>query len=176
MRVVHLFVPGLIGGSVRGSLSMVVAQANAVMSSWSRGAMSSGPQPVAPRALVIEDAADVRDLWAHELERVGFNVFRAEDGETGMREVQRVDPILIVLDLMLPGVNGFSVARWVRELDRGRDVAILAVSALTHQTLRREAFDAGCDAFLAKPTTGEALILEAARLLGGRVSLKRRWS
>jgi DNA-binding response OmpR family regulator len=125
---------------------------------------------------VIEDASDLRDLWAYELERVGFNVFRAEDGEAGIREVQRVDPILIVLDLMLPRLNGFSVARWVRELDRGRDVAILAVSALTHETLRREAFDAGCDAFLAKPTTGEAVILEATRLVGGKALLKRRCS
>jgi two-component system, cell cycle response regulator DivK len=135
--------------------------------------MSSGPQPVGPRALVIEDAQDSRDLWALEFEAAGFRVFCAGDGETGIQQVQRIEPVLIVLDLMLPRMNGFSVARWVREHDGGTQIAILAVSALTSNVLVRKAIDAGCDAFLAKPVTAAAVVVEAARLLAEKTSRKR---
>jgi DNA-binding response OmpR family regulator len=136
--------------------------------------MSSGPRLAAPRVLVIEDAQDSRDLLALELEAAGFLAFCAEDGETGIRLVQRVEPVLIVLDLMLPRMDGFSVARWVRDLDDGTEIAILAVSALTSKALVREAIDAGCDGFLAKPVTAAAVVVEAARLLAEKTSLKRR--
>ena len=134
--------------------------------------MSSGPRPVAPRALVIEDAQDSRDLWALELEAAGFRVFCAGDGESGIQQVQRIEPVLIVLDLMLPRTSGFSVARWVRDFDGGKEVAILAVSALTSNAMVRAAIDAGCDAFLAKPVTADAVVVEAARLLAEKASLK----
>lgn len=135
--------------------------------------MSSGPQPVGPRALVIEDAQDSRELWALELEAAGFRVFCAGDGESGIQQVQRIEPVLIVLDLMLPRMNGFSIARWVRGLDGGTEIAILAVSALASHALVREAIDAGCDAFLAKPVTAATVVVEAARLLAEKASLKR---
>lgn len=132
--------------------------------------MSSGPRPVGPRALVIEDAQDSRDLLALEFEAAGFRVFCAGDGESGIEQVQRVEPVLIVLDLMLPRMNGFSVARWVREHDGGTQIVILAVSALTSSVLVRKAIDAGCDAFLAKPVTAAAVVVEAARLLAEKAS------
>jgi len=119
---------------------------------------------------VIEDAQDTRELYALELEAAGFIVSQAESGEEGLERVRRFEPDVIVLDLMLPGIDGFSVARVVRTLDRYRNVAILAVSALTSEPLRVEALGAGCDFFLRKPVVA-ATVVEQARLL-----MERRWA
>ena len=66
------------------------------------------------RALVVEDAADSRELFASEMETAGFVVAQASSGEAALHQVRAFAPDVIVLDLMLPGINGFSVARAVR--------------------------------------------------------------
>ncbi len=134
------------------------------------GRKISGARRVGPRALVIEDAADSRELYLRELEAAGFTVFGADDGENGIQLVQRIQPTLIILDLMLPRTSGFGVARWARERGPRPDVVIVAVSALTAEMLRKEAFDSGCDAFLAKPVEAAVVVAEAARLLAQRAS------
>jgi DNA-binding response OmpR family regulator len=138
------------------------------------GRKPSGARRIGPRALVIEDAADSRELYVRELESVGFTVFGADDGENGIQLVQRLQPALIILDLMLPGTSGFGVARWVRERSPRQDIAILAVSALTSETLRREALEAGCDSILSKPVEASVVVAEAVRILAEKVSLARR--
>jgi DNA-binding response OmpR family regulator len=137
------------------------------------GRKISGARLVGPRALVVEDAADSRELYVRELEAAGFTVFGADDGENGIQLVQRIQPALIILDLMLPRTSGFGVARWARERGPRPDVVILAVSALTSETLRREAIDAGCDSFLAKPVEAAVVVAEAARLLAERAARAR---
>ena len=87
----------------------------------------TGTRP--PRALVIEDAHDTCELFASELTLAGFIVVRAANGEDGLERARQFEPDVIVLDLMLPGVNGFSVARAVRARERQRNVSIVAVSA-----------------------------------------------
>ena len=109
---------------------------------------------------MIEDSRESRELYVLELELAGFMVSQAATGEEGLAQVRNFEPDVIVLDLMLPGIDGFSVARVVRALERHRNVAILAVSALTSEPLRKEALGVGCDSFLCKPvdgTTGGAL-------------------
>ena len=138
------------------------------------GRKPSGARRIGPRALVIEDSADSRELYVRELEAAGYTVFGADDGENGIELVQRLHPALIILDLMLPGTSGFGVARWVRERSPRTDVAIVAVSALTSETLRKEALDAGCDSFLTKPVEASVVVTEAARVLAEKASLARR--
>lgn len=128
---------------------------------------ATGARARAPRALVIEDADGSREMYAYELELCGFTVSRAADGEEGLAQVRSFEPDVIVLDLILPGVSGFTVARTVRALERHRNVAILAVSALTSELLRTEAFGAGCDAFLRKPVA-PATVVEQARVVLAR--------
>lgn len=126
--------------------------------------LSSGPRSRPLRALVVEDAADSRELFASELERAGFIVSRASNGEGALALVRDVEPDVIVLDLMLPGINGVSVARAVRSSQAHRDVAILAVTALTSDAMRRMALEAGCDAVLCKPVVA-SIVVDEARLL-----------
>jgi DNA-binding response OmpR family regulator len=117
---------------------------------------------------VVEDAEDSRELFALELERAGFIVARAWDGEAALVLAREVEPDVIVLDLMLPGINGFSVARAVRSSQEHRNVAILAVTALTSDGMRRMALEAGCDAVLCKPVVASIVVDEARLLVDSR--------
>jgi DNA-binding response OmpR family regulator len=124
---------------------------------------SADPRLHRPKALVIEDHQESCDLFAYELATSGFMVFQAADGEEGLLRVQRFKPDVIVLDLVLPGLSGFAVARVVRGLERSKNIAIVAVSGLTSTLLRTEALAAGCDVFLGKPVP-PMTVVEQARL------------
>lgn len=124
----------------------------------------SGIRPRKPRVLLIEDDESTRGLLAEELEREGFVVEEASDGEEGLSEVQRFPPDVIVLDLMLPQLNGFGVARAVRALPQAPGVGIVAVTGLATEPLRTEALGAGCNAVLTKPVR-VALLVERVRSL-----------
>jgi DNA-binding response OmpR family regulator len=123
-----------------------------------------------PLVLIIEDTTDLRDLFAAELATDGFLVIDAVDGEVGLEKAQRFRPDAIVLDLMLPGINGFNVARMLRGDERTRDTAIVAVTALSSERLRAMALEAGCDSCLTKPVLGAAVVAELMRLLVARRS------
>jgi two-component system OmpR family response regulator len=135
---------------------------------------SAGPAPRprvrGPLVLIIEDTTDLRDLFAAELATDGFLVIDAVDGEVGLEKAQRFRPDAIVLDLMLPGINGFNVARMLRGDERTRDAAIVAVTALSSERLRAMALEAGCDSCLTKPVLGAAVVAELMRLLVARRS------
>lgn len=108
-----------------------------------------------PRSLilVVDDMAETRRLMRRVLERGGLRVIEADTGEAALRMAAHDRPALIVLDLRLPGISGFDVARRIRA-DPDRALAatpILACSASVQPDVRREALDAGCDAFEGKP-------------------------
>jgi len=128
------------------------------------------PRARGPLVLIIEDTTDLRDLFAAELATDGFLVIDAVDGEVGLDKAQRFRPDAIVLDLMLPGINGFNVARMLREDERTRDTAIVAVTALASGRLHAMAIEAGCDSCLTKPVLGAAVVAELMRLLVARKS------
>jgi CheY-like chemotaxis protein len=105
------------------------------------------------RVLVVDDMPETRRLMRRVLERARFVVSEAATGEAGLAAIRREGPDAVVLDLRLPGMSGFDVARAVRA-DPDPGVAatpILACSASVQAEVRREALDAGCDAFEGKP-------------------------
>jgi two-component system cell cycle response regulator DivK len=120
--------------------------------------------------LLVEDDDDLRDLLAAELAGAGFMVLECGDGAAAIEKALRFGPHAIVLDLMLPDVDGFKIARRLRADDRTSDVAILALTALTSQKMRSLAEAAGCDAFISKPVIPAAVIGELIRLLASRRS------
>jgi DNA-binding response OmpR family regulator len=130
--------------------------------------LSFGPRGRPLRALVVEDAADSRELFAAEMETAGFIVAQASSGEAALHQVREFEPDVIVLDLMLPGINGFTVARAVRSNENHRDVAILAVTALTSSAMQRMALEAGCDVVLCKPVVASLVVDEAQLLVDSR--------
>jgi DNA-binding response OmpR family regulator len=127
------------------------------------------PRTRRPVVLVVEDTLDQRDLFATELNSAGFDVVEAADGETAIQEALRSNPQAIVLDLMLPGVSGFNVARLLRANEQTQDALIVAVTALTSDTFRTYAFESGCNSVLRKPVIGATVVGEIVRLLAKRL-------
>jgi two-component system, cell cycle response regulator DivK len=131
----------------------------------------SGVRPRGPLVLVVEESTDAREHYSAELAAAGFMVLEACDGATAIDKALRFGPHAVVLDLMLPGIDGFKVVRKLRGEDRTSDVVIIAVAALTADRLESVARAAGCDAFLAKPVLGAALVGEIVRLLAAKRSV-----
>jgi DNA-binding response OmpR family regulator len=130
----------------------------------------SGPRPRLPRALIIEDSEECRDLFTYEFEAAGFVTSTAHDGVEALEAMKHFEPDVIVLDLILPHLSGFAVARAVRGLARSWRVAIVAVSGIQSQALRSEALLAGCDVILGKPVPPPMLVAQAFSLMARRNS------
>ena len=106
-----------------------------------------------PLILVVDDMAETRRLMRRVLERSSFKVIEAGNGEDGLRAIKASRPQLVVLDLRLPRMSGFDVARAVRS-NPDPDVAgtiLLACSASVQPEVRNEAIEAGCNGFEGKP-------------------------
>jgi CheY-like chemotaxis protein len=106
-----------------------------------------------PTILVVDDTSETRTLMRRLLVRAGMDVIEADSGEAAIRTIETSRPDLVVLDLRLPGISGFDVARWVRanpdpEIAR---TPLLACSASIQPEVQAEALEAGCDDFEGKP-------------------------
>jgi CheY-like chemotaxis protein len=126
----------------------------------------------APRILVVDDMPETRRLMRRVLERASIVVTEADSGESGLAAIRDETPDAVVLDLRLPRMSGFDVARAVRS-DPDPIVSstpLLACSASVQAEVRREALDAGCDAFEGKPID----IHTFADLLLGLIAQRRR--
>ena len=123
-----------------------------------------------PLVLLVEDEDAIRDLYATELASAGFMVLEAAEGATAIEKALSFGPHAVVLDLMLPEIDGFKVAHRLRSDDRTRDVVIVALSALASEKFEAQALASGCDSFMSKPVTGAALVGELVRQLARRAS------
>lgn len=99
-------------------------------------------------AVVIEDDQDIRDLILAVFEKSGFTVDSAADGDAGIELVRHCDPVVVTLDLGLPGIDGFEVARHIRSFS---DCYIIMVSAQTDEAEILMGLTAGADDFITKP-------------------------
>ena len=107
--------------------------------------MNSGP------ILVVDDDWEVRDLLRSTLEFFGYSVVPTSNGAEAMQRAHQVTPFAITLDLLLPDVNGFEVARQLKADPRTQPVWIVAVTVLSSSQARERALAAGVDEFLVKP-------------------------
>jgi len=116
------------------------------------------------------------------LAAAGFMVLEAPDGSTAIEKALQFGPHAVVLDLTLPGIDGFKVARRLRSDDRTHEVAIVALTGLTPsggtvgEGFEAVAIAAGCDTFFAKPVAPGMLVGEIVRLIARRAreALERR--
>jgi DNA-binding response OmpR family regulator len=132
---------------------------------------ASGTRARGPLVLIVEDEDDVRELYASELAGAGFMVLEAADGATAIEKAFQFGPHAAVLDLSLPGIDGFKVARRLRADDRTHDLAIVALAGVTAEGgegFEALAIAAGCDSFLGKPVAPTMLIGEVIRLVARR--------
>jgi two-component system cell cycle response regulator DivK len=116
--------------------------------------------------LVVEDHPLNRELVVDLLEAAGYTVRQAADGRGLLARVQTEQPGLILLDLQLPGVDGFTLARQLTTDPATRHIPLLAMSAYARPEEEAQAMAAGCAGFLAKPLNTRALVQIVSRLLG----------
>jgi CheY-like chemotaxis protein len=121
---------------------------------------------VARRVLVIEDDAESRFFLAENLTRAGYRVETAIDGNDGLACALSSRPDLIVLDLAMPGLDGWETARLLRAYDGTARIPIVALTAIGFEEGHRRARAVGCNAVIMKPHEHDELERAIVGLLG----------
>ncbi|MBC8008643.1 MAG: response regulator [Burkholderiales bacterium] len=110
--------------------------------------------------LLIEDNEQNRYLATFLLERHGHRVVVAPDGPTGIALAAHVLPDLILLDIQLPGMDGYEVARALRAVEALRDTPIIAVTSYAMVGDREKSLEAGCNGYIEKPINPDTFVAE----------------
>src|SRR6266404_1130173 len=111
-----------------------------------------------PRILIIEDERGLTDVLSYNLQREGYEVLIAHAGQEGLRKAQMQLPDIIILDLMLPKMEGLEVCRELRAGERTRHVPILMLTAKAEETDQVVGFSMGADDYVTKPFSVKVLM------------------
>src|SRR5262245_58856444 len=103
------------------------------------------------RVLIVDDDADIQRLVSYNLSQDGFDVTTANTGRTALESIQRQAPDMVVLDLMLPDIDGIEVCRTLRQRDSFRRIPILMLTARGEEVDRVVGFELGADDYVPKP-------------------------
>jgi two-component system phosphate regulon response regulator PhoB len=115
--------------------------------------------------LVVDDEADIRALVVHHLAREGFHCRTASDGAEGLREVRQRRPDLVVLDLMLPGMDGLEVCRRLRAESTTAALPIIMLTAKVEEVDRVVGLEIGADDYVVKPFSPKELVARVRAVL-----------
>jgi two-component system cell cycle response regulator DivK len=115
--------------------------------------------------LLIEDNEQNRYLTKFLLEQHGYTVSCAEDGRRGIKLAQELVPDLILLDIQLPGMDGYAVASTLRTIEALRETPIVAVTSYAMMGDREKTMEAGCNGYIEKPINPETFVAEIAQFL-----------
>lgn len=108
--------------------------------------------------LVVEDQADNRKILRDLLTNSGFEVLEALDGAEGIRLAQSQQPDLILMDIQLPGIDGYEATRTIKDDKNLNDIPIIVVTSYALSGDEKKAYEAGCDAYVAKPYSPRQLL------------------
>lgn len=121
----------------------------------------------APTVLLVEDDRDTRHIYTLMLREHGFNVFEAPDGRSGVRLARELRPDVIVMNLVLPHVDGLSAAELIRSDPASASIPIIACTAFVREDGLEMALDAGCDSYLEKPCAPSRVVEEVRKYTEG---------
>jgi CheY-like chemotaxis protein len=120
-----------------------------------------------PKVLLVEDNAENRDALSRRLQRRGYDVILATDGREGVAMVHAEAPDLILLDIRVPEMDGWEVARTLEASEATRDIPVIALTAHAMAGDREKALEVGCDDYHSKPVQFSRLLGQIAALLKG---------
>jgi CheY-like chemotaxis protein len=115
--------------------------------------------------LIVDDYPDALDIWELYLRSLGYRVSTASDGAEALVQARHLLPDLIVLDLELPLVSGFDVARQLRASSDTQSIPLIAATGYSHKQQLDRAREAGFDHIVVKPCEPDVLVHEIERLL-----------
>jgi CheY-like chemotaxis protein len=121
------------------------------------------------RVLIIEDNVDARETLTVALEFLGHDVLVASDGEAGLVLAREAHPDVAVIDIGLPRIDGFEVARRLRADESAADIRLVALTGYSQEETRMQAEAAGFDRFLTKPVG----VKELARVIDGVLATRK---
>jgi len=125
--------------------------------------MSEQSQPL---ILVVDDYQDAREMYAEYLQFSGFRVAEARNGNEAVEQAFALKPDLILMDLSLPGMDGWEATRRLKADERTSRIPIVALTGHALAGASEGAKKAGCDSFVTKPCLPDDLVVEVRRMLG----------
>ena len=108
--------------------------------------------------LIIDDEEDIRDILKYNLEKEGFNVDVANNGEEGLIKMKSKIPDLLILDVMMPGIDGIEVCELIRNIPEFKNVIICLLTARNEDYSQIAGLDAGADDYVSKPVKPKVLV------------------
>ena len=115
--------------------------------------------------LVVEDDSDIRELISFNLKNEGHQVFEAKDGEAGIDKARKKLPDLILLDLMLPGIQGLDVCRIIKSDQETKNTPIIMVTAMGQEEDIVKGLETGADDYITKPFSIAVLLARVKSVL-----------
>lgn len=116
--------------------------------------MSSGKQKI----LIVDDEPDIRELIEYNLKKEGYQVFTASNGQEGVSEAKRSHPDLIILDIMMPKMDGIEACRILRTMNEFKNTFMVFLTARSEEYSEIAGFNVGADDYIAKPIKPRALV------------------
>jgi DNA-binding response OmpR family regulator len=121
--------------------------------------------------LLVDDEPNLRELLRHMLEVGNFQVYEAEDGQDALDKLAIMTPDVIILDVMMPNLDGVSLCKQLRDTDRFATLPIVMLSGKTQYRAVQEGLAAGADRYLCKPITVSELLETVRELLSAPATL-----
>jgi two-component system, cell cycle response regulator DivK len=118
-----------------------------------------------PLILVVDDYQDAREMYAEYLQFSGFRVAEARNGNEAVEQAFALSPDLILMDLSLPGMDGWEATRQLKSDERTRHIPVVALTGHALAGASEGAKKAGCDSFVTKPCLPDDLVVEVRRML-----------
>jgi CheY-like chemotaxis protein len=119
----------------------------------------------APLILVVDDYQDAREMYAEYLQFSGFRVAEARNGNEAVAQAFSLRPDLILMDLSLPGMDGWEATRVLKADERTKHIPVVALTGHALAGASEGARKAGCDSFVTKPCLPDDLVVEVRRML-----------
>lgn len=117
------------------------------------------------KILIVDDEADILDLLEYNLKKEDFAIVRASDGDEAVRKVKEENPSLVLLDIMMPKMDGVEACRQIRALPNGQEPYIVFLTARSEEYSEIAGLDAGADDYIAKPISPRLLVSRIAAIL-----------
>jgi phosphate regulon transcriptional regulator PhoB len=117
------------------------------------------------KILIVDDEQDIVDLVGYNLEKAGYKTVRAYDGEAGLRKALAEGPDLVVLDVMLPGLDGWEVCKRLRANEKTARLPVMMLTAKGDETEKVLGLELGADDYLTKPFSPKELVARVRALL-----------
>ena len=123
--------------------------------------------------LIVEDENDCAELLSYHLQKDNYQTVIAHNGKEAIEAVQRQTPDAVLLDVMMPELNGWEVCRILRESAKGKSLPIIMLSALSDEEARLKGLNLGADDYLPKPYSMKELLVKISKHLDRQQTIKQ---